>query len=217
MNSQLMDLQFESQDQAMQYARANRDADIEYGDVKRGTLGANAQGGTAFSSQYGTSVGENARAYGNYKNDLLMDNNMFNQRTAYERLAIQNAFNEMLRQDVITRGENAVAGGASIPGGAPGGGNGGGNGGGGNGNGGGGRTPGVGHHPNHHGPKPTPRDPQMPHHEPKGPKGPKGTKRNPGKNGPKKGPDTGDPGGPGPNKKSSAQANAQAYLRRKAK
>lgn len=210
MNSQLMDLNFSSQEQAMEYGRANRDADIEYTGVKRGTLGANSQGGTAFSSQYGNAVGQNATAYGNYKNDLLMDNNLFKTRTDYERLAIQNAFNEMLRQDIINRGANGVDGIPNTPGG-----NSGNPGGGPNPLPGGGTGTGSGsdwqdYYPDGmHGP--TPWDPK----DHKGPKGPKPTPRDP--KGPINHPDLPGTGGKGgkKKKKNNVQDNAKAYLQRK--
>jgi hypothetical protein len=103
MNTQLLDLSRESQSGALEYLKANRELDSGYESAKRSTLNQNAAAGTAFSSAYGNAVSENARDYNLVKNDLLTGNAQFMSGIDQSRLQIQNAFNEMLRRDILNR------------------------------------------------------------------------------------------------------------------
>lgn len=109
MNSELMGITAESQQQGLEYMGASRDLNQQYGSMQRDTLSDAASRGTAFSSGYGMNVAENARQYGNARNDLDTQNSMFGQNTELQRLAIQNAFNEMLRRDIMRQAAEEAA------------------------------------------------------------------------------------------------------------
>lgn len=106
-NSQLLDLQHQQQQQALEYMNANRNLGLEYEETKRSTLNGAAAGGTAFSSAYGTAVGRNALNDQNAHNELDTQNSLFNQGITEQRLNIQTMFNDMLRQDALARAANA--------------------------------------------------------------------------------------------------------------
>ena len=97
-NQSLSELQIEQQNYGLQYAKDRRDADLNYSDLQRTTLATNAARGTAFSSAYGTAVGNNARAYQNQINDLDNAKALFDQQAIFRRSNIINAFNRLLSQ-----------------------------------------------------------------------------------------------------------------------
>lgn len=64
-NDELMALQQEEQQMALEAMQGRRDADTQYGQLKTQSLANNASGGTAFSSMYAKQVSDNASAYTN--------------------------------------------------------------------------------------------------------------------------------------------------------
>lgn len=103
MNSELMDLQQQQQMQALQHANSKRDLGLQFEGVQRDTLNSNAGRGTAFSSQYAVGASDNARNYNNVLNDLDSANTLANSGFANQRMGIQNAFNDYVRQAVLRR------------------------------------------------------------------------------------------------------------------
>jgi hypothetical protein len=105
MNTNLLELQMGQQEQDLEFSKLNREADSLYGTAKATTLNQNAAAGMAFSSQYGTAVGRNATEYNNQKQDLLAQDSLFDQQVNAERMMIQNAFQDMLRTEVLNKAE----------------------------------------------------------------------------------------------------------------
>lgn len=106
-NSQILDLQQQQQQQALDYMNQNNNLGREYEQTQRDTLNLGAGAGTAFSSAYGTAVSKNALNNQNAHNELDAQNSLFNQNVNQQKLAIQQAFNDLLRQDALTRAANA--------------------------------------------------------------------------------------------------------------
>lgn len=105
MNTQLLELQRQQQQNALQFTQGMRQTEQDYGNMQRDTLNDNAARGTAFSSGYGLSVGQNAAAYNQQKNDFEMQNAGVNQDIQNQRLGIQTAFQDMLRQAALARAD----------------------------------------------------------------------------------------------------------------
>lgn len=105
-NSSLLDIQNQQQQQALQYMQSNRDADVDYTNLKRSTLSDNAGRGTAFSSGYGLAVGNNANAYNTMKNDLATQHTMANSNFDLQRAGIYDSFNDTLRQGALAYGNS---------------------------------------------------------------------------------------------------------------
>lgn len=103
MNAELMDLQQQQQMQALQHGNTKRDLGLQYEDVKRDTLNSDASRGMAFSSQYAVGASNNARNYNNAINDLESANTLANTGFSNQRMGIQNAFNDYIRQAVLRR------------------------------------------------------------------------------------------------------------------
>jgi hypothetical protein len=109
MNSELMGLQGEEQAQAMDFANQQRDLGLQFEDVKRNTLNGNAAGGTAFSSQYAVGASDNSRNFNNALNDLNAWNTQTMSGFGNQRMGIQNAFNDYVRQAVLRRSMDLAA------------------------------------------------------------------------------------------------------------
>ncbi len=107
-NSQLLELQAAQQQQAMEYQRGKSDLAKAYESTQRDTLNTGAGTGAAFSSAYGVAVGRNALDNQNANNDLDTQNSLFQQNTNAQRLAIQNAFNQLLQQAAAERAAAAA-------------------------------------------------------------------------------------------------------------
>jgi hypothetical protein len=105
-NNELLGLQAGEQSENLDYTRQRRDTETGYTDVKRATLSGNAARGTAYSSQYGTAVGNNARAYQTKINDLDAGHNNFMQNSELRRAGIQSAFQRMLAQAALGYGND---------------------------------------------------------------------------------------------------------------
>jgi hypothetical protein len=103
-NSNLLDLQRQTQEHATSYLQQMRNSQQNYGQVRRQTLNSNAARGSAFSSAYGTAVGRNATDYNNQVNDLNADNTLFNNGVAAQRNDITAGLNDFLRQQALQRG-----------------------------------------------------------------------------------------------------------------
>jgi len=103
-NSQLMELQRASQNEALQYAMAQRAAEQQFGGLQRQTLNDNAARGTAFSSGYGLAVGNNAADFNNAQNDMLAQHNLFGQQVSEQRTAMAAAFQDYIRRAVQSMG-----------------------------------------------------------------------------------------------------------------
>lgn len=95
-NEQLMGLNAEAQQQQMEYTTGKRDTQLAYDQLRRQTLNANAAGGTAFSSRYGTAVAQNANQFANQMGGLEQANTLFGQQQAVQRGAIQTNLQQQL-------------------------------------------------------------------------------------------------------------------------
>jgi hypothetical protein len=107
-------MQGESQQQAIDYLRNKNSMNQEYDNTKRATLNQGAGAGAAFSSAYGVGVGRNALDFQNNSNMLETENSNFQQNMNLRRQAIQQAFNDMLRTDALTRSQNAAEGAGTL-------------------------------------------------------------------------------------------------------
>jgi hypothetical protein len=105
-NNELMDLQLDQQQEGLDYTIQRRDADSAYTGTKRSTLASNAARGTAFSSQYGTAVANNAQQYQNKIGDLDTKHSMFGQNNELRRAGILTAFQRMLSQSAMDYGND---------------------------------------------------------------------------------------------------------------
>lgn len=95
-NEQLLGLKGEADQQGMEYTQGLRDTNRAYDQVRAATLNKNAAQGTAFSSQYGTAVANNATSFANTIGDLERQNTMFNQQQAVQRGTIQSTLQQQL-------------------------------------------------------------------------------------------------------------------------
>lgn len=95
-NQQLLDLKMQGDEQALEYGRGKREADLAYTALRRMTLNGNAAGGTAYSSQYGTGVANNATMYANQMGDIEAQNAGFNQSRLFQQAAIQGSLQQQL-------------------------------------------------------------------------------------------------------------------------
>jgi hypothetical protein len=95
-NDELMSLQAEEQDLQRMIAQGRRDADLQYGDLKKSTLNTNASGGTAYSSMYAKGVADNATAYSNTLADLSSQETDAQQQFSNRRASIQNSLSQQL-------------------------------------------------------------------------------------------------------------------------
>lgn len=105
MNSSLLDLQAQQQQQALNYGQQKRDAGQQYEKLQQQTLNSDAARGMAFSSGYGKHVGENATSYNNFVGDLDAQNNLFNQNVDLQRNQIGTGFNQMLQMAALARAQ----------------------------------------------------------------------------------------------------------------
>lgn len=103
MNSQLLDLNAQQQNQAMEYMNAKRQAQQDYQDAGRQTLNNDAARGMAFSSGYGKHVADNARNYDQYMGSLEGQNSAFLGQVAQQRQGIETGYNDFLRRAAYQR------------------------------------------------------------------------------------------------------------------
>lgn len=99
-NAGLLGLKTAGDQQALEFQNAQRQAGLDYDTQKSQTLSSNAASGTAFSSQYGTAVANNARDYANQQGELHSRNTAFLQNQSLQRQAIANALSQQLGQGV---------------------------------------------------------------------------------------------------------------------
>lgn len=105
-NAELLQLQQDQQQHTLDYQIGRRDAGINYGNQQRSNLSTSAARGTAFSSQYGTSVSNTSRDYQNKLNDMDANFNLFNQNSELRRASIITAFQRMLANAALNLGNN---------------------------------------------------------------------------------------------------------------
>ena len=101
MNRDLLGLQAEDQNYILELAKLRRDAQIGYTGAQRNTLNDSAARGTAFSSQYGTGVANNASSFNNFMGDLATQEGAWKSQLSGARTGIQNAFNDYLRKAAL--------------------------------------------------------------------------------------------------------------------
>jgi hypothetical protein len=97
-NNQLLGLKVQRDEQNLKFGQQKRDADLAYNQLKSHTLNANAAGGTAFSSMYGTAVANNANQYANQIGDLTAENDSILKNLDLQQTTIQTSLNQQLQE-----------------------------------------------------------------------------------------------------------------------
>lgn len=95
-NNQLLELNNETNQHALDHAANRRNADAAYEQLRRQALSGNAASGTAFSSRYGTEVANNATDYAHEVSDLDYENASFEQNRQLQQAAIESSLNQQL-------------------------------------------------------------------------------------------------------------------------
>jgi hypothetical protein len=95
-NDKLLGLKSEADQNNLAYTQNKRNADLANQSLQSQTLNQNAASGTAFSSQYGTAVANNARAYAGEIGDIEAQQGSFNNNLGLQRQAIQSSLNQQL-------------------------------------------------------------------------------------------------------------------------
>lgn len=103
MNQALLQLKQQEEMQGLEWANMRRDANKDFQDISRQNLNSAAARGMAFSSGYGNRVAETGNEFNNFINDLDTRHAQFKGHAAESRSAIENAFNEFLRQSALQR------------------------------------------------------------------------------------------------------------------
>lgn len=103
MNQALLQLKQQEEMQGLEWANMRRDANKDFQDISRQNLNSAAARGMAFSSGYGNRVAETGNEFNNFINDLDTRHAMFKGHAAQSRSAIENAFNEFLRESALRR------------------------------------------------------------------------------------------------------------------
>lgn len=106
-NRDLLALQQQDQQTQMELAQARRNAGLDFTNLQRQTLNNSAGRGTAFSSQYGVGVANNATSYNNLLGDLATQESGWKSTLLNSRNGILNAFNSFLQKEALNRGITA--------------------------------------------------------------------------------------------------------------
>lgn len=95
-NNELLALQQEEQEAALQAMQARRDAEVQYNQLKTETESSNAGRGALYSSMHGKNVADNVTNYSNTLADISAQQSQLSASLAQRRAAIQTALNQQL-------------------------------------------------------------------------------------------------------------------------
>jgi len=97
-DSEMLNLNYEDQQQDQEYAQFIRQLEQGYTDRQRDTLGNSAGRGMLYSSQYTTGANNDARDYNNSKNDAAAQDTIFNNNITARRNAAQTMLNQIIQR-----------------------------------------------------------------------------------------------------------------------
>jgi hypothetical protein len=97
-DNEMMGLNYEDQQQDLEYAQFMRELESGYVDQQRGTLGNSAGRGTLFSTAHSTGVNRDATQYNNTKGDAIAGDALFNTGIANRRNAAQTTLSTLIQR-----------------------------------------------------------------------------------------------------------------------